>query len=167
MKHDYKLSITQDEYKGCMLNAELIFEKHCTALYKQNSIAFLGKHIWLLIKELAFVHNPYDSCVVNKDIEGKQCTVLWHVDDLKIFHVASNIVSQIIEKLEERYGLDALHTDMRNYTGAVLSLGTGGVYSMSVRQKINTKCSTEAELVEVDDAMPLIICTENFTEAQG
>ena len=23
----------------------------------------------------------YDWCVVNKSIEGKQCTVLWHVDD--------------------------------------------------------------------------------------
>jgi KUP system potassium uptake protein len=38
---------------------------------------------------------------------------------------------------------------------------------MSTRQKINTKSSTEAELVGVDDAMSLIIWTKNFLEAQG
>jgi hypothetical protein len=61
----------------------------------------------------------------------------------------------------------AVHPDMRSHTGAVLSLGKGGVYSMSTRQKINTKSSTEAELVGVDDAMSLIIWTKNFLEAQG
>jgi hypothetical protein len=55
---------------------------------------------------------------------------------------------------------------MRSHTGAVLSLGKGGVYSISTRQKINTKSSTEAELVGVDDAMSLIIWTKNFLEAQ-
>jgi hypothetical protein len=61
----------------------------------------------------------------------------------------------------------AVHPDMRSHTGAVLSLGKGGVYSLSVRQKLNTKSSTEAELVGVDDAMSLIIWTKNFIEAQG
>jgi hypothetical protein len=61
----------------------------------------------------------------------------------------------------------AVHPDMRSHTGAVLSLGKGGVFSLSVRQKLNTKSSTEAELVGVDDTMSLIIWTKNFLEAQG
>jgi hypothetical protein len=36
-----------------------------------------------LIKELGFTMNLYDRCVVNKIIKGKQCTIIWHVDDLK------------------------------------------------------------------------------------
>ena len=34
-----------------------------------------------------FIVNPYDPCVANKDVNGKQMTVLWHVDDLKVSHV--------------------------------------------------------------------------------
>ena len=48
-----------------------------------------------------------------------------------------------------------------------MSLGKGSVYSVSRKQWINTKSSTEAELVEVDDGMPLVIWTQNFISAQG
>jgi hypothetical protein len=61
----------------------------------------------------------------------------------------------------------AVHPDMKSHTGAALSLGRGAAYTMSTRQKINTKSSTEAELVGVDDAMPIIIWTRNFLKAQG
>ena len=37
--------------------------------------------------EWGFEINPYDCCVANKTVNGKQCTILWHVDDLKISHV--------------------------------------------------------------------------------
>lgn len=33
---------------------------------------------------MGFKINQYDICVANKMINGKQFTVLWHVDDLKI-----------------------------------------------------------------------------------
>jgi ribosomal protein S24E len=56
---------------------------------------------------------------------------------------------------------------MKSHTGATMSLGKGSVYSTSVRQKLNTKSSTEAELVGVDDVMPQIIWTRYFLEAQG
>jgi len=41
------------------------------------------------------------------------------------------------------------------------------VYSSSIRQKLNTRSSTEAELVGVNDMMGLILWTRNFMEAQG
>ena len=44
--------------------------------------------------------NPYDSYVMNKVIDGKQCTVLWHVDDLKISHVDAAVVSKVIDLLK-------------------------------------------------------------------
>ena len=46
-------------------------------------------------------------------------------------------------------------------------MGKGSVYSTSTRQKLNTKSSTEAELVGVDDVMPMIVWTRYFLEAQG
>jgi hypothetical protein len=61
----------------------------------------------------------------------------------------------------------AVHRDMRSHTGGTMSLGKGSVYSTSTRQKLNTKSSTEAELVGVDDVMPLVLWTRYFLEAQG
>ena len=56
---------------------------------------------------------------------------------------------------------------MRSHTGATLTMGKGSVFSMSTKQKINTKSSTEAELVGVDDGMPMVLWTRHFLEAQG
>jgi hypothetical protein len=56
----------------------------------------------------------------------------------------------------------AVHPDMRSHTVGTLSLGKGSVYSTSRKQRINTKSSTEAELVGVDDGMPLVVWTHNF-----
>jgi len=47
----------------------------------------------------------------------------------------------------------AVHQDICSHTGVTMSLGKGGIYSSSTRQKINTKSSTEAELVGVSDAL--------------
>jgi hypothetical protein len=56
---------------------------------------------------------------------------------------------------------------MRSHTGGVMSLGKGAVYSASTRQKLNTRSSTEAELVGIDDVMAQVLWTRYFLEAQG
>jgi hypothetical protein len=61
----------------------------------------------------------------------------------------------------------AVHPDMKSHTGATMSLGKGSIYSVSTRQKLNTKSSAEAELVAVDDVMPMVVWTKYFLEAQG
>ena len=61
----------------------------------------------------------------------------------------------------------AVHPDMRSHTGAVMTLGQGAIQSISTEKKVNTRSSTEAELVAVDDVMAQILWTKNFLEAQG
>jgi hypothetical protein len=61
----------------------------------------------------------------------------------------------------------AVHPDMKSHTGGAMTLGKGVIYGTSTRQKINTKSSTEAELVGVNDLMPQILWTRYFLEAQG
>jgi len=61
----------------------------------------------------------------------------------------------------------AVHHDMRSQTGAAISLGKGAVYSSSTCQKINTKSSTESELVGMNNALLQIIWTQYLLEAQG
>jgi Reverse transcriptase (RNA-dependent DNA polymerase) len=55
------------------------------------------------LQEMGFVINQYDPCVANCMIEGKQCTIAWYVDDMKISHVNPNVVTDIISKLENRF----------------------------------------------------------------
>jgi len=60
-----------------------------------------------------------------------------------------------------------VHKDCKSHTGTVISLGSGPVLVKSVKQKINTKSSTEAELVGLSDSMSVIIWCRNFLEEQG
>jgi hypothetical protein len=61
----------------------------------------------------------------------------------------------------------ATHGDNRGHTGATMSLGRGSVIGMSKKQKLNTKSSTECELVGVDDASPHMLWMRYFIEEQG
>jgi hypothetical protein len=49
-----------------------------------------------------FEINPYDFCVANKSINGKQCTIVWHVDDLKVSHVDPIAVTTILDLLDTK-----------------------------------------------------------------
>ena len=56
------------------------------------------------ITSKGFKLNPYDPCVANKTINGKQMTITWHMDDLKISHVMENEVTKIIDWSKTIYG---------------------------------------------------------------
>jgi Reverse transcriptase (RNA-dependent DNA polymerase) len=281
----------------------------------QASLLFWKELSHFLVSTLGFEFNPYDRCVVNKVIDGQQCTIIWHVDDLMLTHVSQEVLDHIVSELSGKFGredplsvhtgdiheylgmsidfskkgkvifrmtdyiqnmLDELpndfdgtaatpatshlfktrecaaklsmelselfhsnvakllylalrarpdilvavaflttrvsspdiddlgklkrvmrylrdtrnlaltleasgdgairwwvdasfgvHPNMRSHTGAVMSLGKGAVYGMSSKQKINTKSSCEAELVGVDDAIPMVLWTQQFLKAQG
>jgi hypothetical protein len=70
----------------------------------------------------------------------------------------------IIAYIDAAYGV---HVDYRSHTGVVIGIGLGPVYASSSRQKINTKSSTEAELVGLSDKSSQVIWSINFMEAQG
>lgn len=60
----------------------------------------------------------------------------------------------------------AVHPDCKSHTGASLTLGHGSLLSLLSKQKINTKSSTEAELVGVDDAMTFVMWMRHFFQSQ-
>jgi hypothetical protein len=61
----------------------------------------------------------------------------------------------------------AIHEDMKSHTGGVVSFGRGSAMSKSSWQKLNTKSSTEAELVGASDYLPYPIWAKNILEAKG
>ena len=56
---------------------------------------------------------------------------------------------------------------MRSHTGGVISNGTGALHTRSSKQKLNTKSSTEAEVVGMSDYVPFSIWFANFMKYQG
>ena len=48
--------------------------------------------------------NPYDPCVANKNINGKYCAIVWHLDNSKISHESEAVVKSIVAELEEHFG---------------------------------------------------------------
>jgi hypothetical protein len=55
------------------------------------------------LMEIGFELNPYDPCVANKMIEGKQMTICFHVDDCKLSHRTPKVMDQMIGWLRQEY----------------------------------------------------------------
>ncbi len=63
-------------------------------------------------------------------------------------------------------GSHAIHDDMKGQSRAVLMIGDSAIMLRSNKQKINTRSSTEAEWIAVDDALPMVQWARNFMQDQ-
>jgi hypothetical protein len=88
-------------------NQPVLYVKLQKALYGciRSALLFYLKFVGG-IESQGFALNPYDPCVANKVINGKQFTVVWHVDDIKILHADEKEVSRLITWLKSIYGED-------------------------------------------------------------
>jgi hypothetical protein len=90
--------------------------------------------LWKLLSSklilCGFTINPYDWCVENKMIDGKQCTFMWHVNDLKISYVHEEVNTNIINKINDEFGKEAPLTITRgkihDYMGMTLDYSEKG-----------------------------------------
>ena len=103
------------------------YETGKTVLYVRLQKALYGclKSALLFYKNLVgdleaygFKINPYNSCVANNVIGGKQLTVCWPVDDLKISCVDAKEVTKMIQWIESEYGeIHGSHGKIHDYLG--------------------------------------------------
>jgi hypothetical protein len=61
----------------------------------------------------------------------------------------------------------ALHKDLKNHTGAMMTLGCGSVCSIATQQKVNSRSSTEAEFIAVDNVISKVLWTKLFLKSQS
>ena len=64
---------------GTMVAALLFYKKFVNSVTKQG-----------------YKINPYDGCMANKVIKGKQITICFHVDDCKTSHESSKVIDDTI-----------------------------------------------------------------------
>ena len=101
----------------CDVNEEhkpnVIYEKGKKVLYMWVTRAIYGciesALLWYnlyadTLKDMGFKLNPYDRCIANKNINGKQCTIAWYVDDNFVSHADSKVVDDIIKIMCEKFG---------------------------------------------------------------
>ena len=72
--------------------------------------------------------------MANKVIDGEQCTILWHVDDLKLSHVKQAVLKDLVDVLNERYGkitpLTITRGNIHEYLGMTLDYSAPGVVTI-------------------------------------
>lgn len=74
-------------------------------LYGMVQASYLfWRDLTLVIEELGFEVNPYNWCIENKMVNGAQCTITWHVDNLKILCVNKDAIDEVVCALDKRYG---------------------------------------------------------------
>ena len=123
------------------------------------------------LEGIGFKINPYDPCVANKMVNGKQLTVTWHVDDLKVSHVDQSVVLEFVEWVKKLYGqignVKDVHGDKHKYLGMTLDYSKKGSVMIDMRdyvdemlreypEEVNGKVKSPAteKLFSVNDSSP-------------
>ena len=88
---------------------KVLYVEVLKALYGMLEAALLFyKKLKKDLESIGFKTNPYDPCVANQVINGKEHTVTWHVDDLKSSHVDAKVNDHFLKWLEKMYGDEKL-----------------------------------------------------------
>jgi formylmethanofuran dehydrogenase subunit C len=85
--------------------------------------------------------NPYNPCVWNKLIKGKQITICFHVDDCKVSHESTQVVDEAIgwlrcdyeSNFEDGSGAMVVHRgDVHKYLGMTINFSHKGLTKISM-----------------------------------
>ncbi len=94
------------------------------ALYKCiESAKLFNEHLSATLLSMGFFKNPYDQCVFNKEVYGKQCTIITQVDDLKISCLDPRGVKDALANLTNAYKNLNVHVEKTlDYLGMILTI---------------------------------------------
>ena len=83
-----------------------------------------------LVNDWGFTPNQYDSCMVNKKVDGKQLTMAWHVDDLKVSHEKEEVLDEFTGMIKKEFGQDTplsvSRGPVQEYLGMTLDFSESG-----------------------------------------
>jgi hypothetical protein len=109
---------------GCIESARLWYREISTAL-----------------KSIGYTPNVKDICVFNKVVNGVQCTITLHVDDLMVTSVTEGLVDEVMDLLRSKYerpgaNLDVKEGKIHNYLGMTFDFSTDGEVKITMNKYI-------------------------------
>ena len=129
---------------------KVLYLKLLRALYGCIESALLWYELFSSkLKTLGFTLNPYDKCIANKIVDGKQCTVVWYVDDAKISHEDLAVVRGIVSDLEEEFGkLSPTYGNTQEYLGMKIHIDDNQIVHIDMRDQICEIIGDFSETIE-------------------
>ena len=123
---------------------------------------------------MGFRLNPYDRCVANKMINGKQCTMVWYVDDNKLSHEDPKVVDEIIAEVEKYFGeMTKTRGNKHSFFGMNFEITNDRIIEINMKQHVDDIIESFGEeieetvaspatlrLFEVDETVPLLSTTK-------
>jgi len=107
---------------------------------RSDSPLLFWRNLTQALAKWGFSINRYEACVANKNINGSQCTIAWHVDDLKISHLDKQVVLDIIAQLNTKYGqlppLSYTISKKHQYLGMLIDYSEAGCVSINMKEYI-------------------------------
>jgi len=81
------------------------------AIYGMVESALLWSELFsTTLQNIGFTINPYDKFLSNRMVNGKQCTMAWYVNEIKISQQEDKVCTQIADIIESRFGKGKKHT---------------------------------------------------------
>jgi hypothetical protein len=107
------------------------------------------------LQAMGFKLNLYDTCVANKTTNGKQCTIVWYVDDNKVSHAHDKVVTDVIEKIEARFGKMTVTRGKKHvFLGMDIEFYENGTASIKMKDYIKESIDNFGETVSRSAAAP-------------
>ena len=86
---------------------------------------------------MGFVLNPYDTCVANKIINGKQCSIGYYVDDNISSHVDQQVLEDVVQMVEKEVGkITVSRGDTHTFLGMRITFNKNGTVSIEMSDYI-------------------------------
>jgi histone deacetylase 1/2 len=109
---------------GCIESARLWYREISTAL-----------------KSIGYTPNVKDICVFNKVVDGVQCTITLHVDDLMVTSVTEGLIDEVMNLLRYKYErpgakLDVKEGKLHNYLGMTFDFTIDGEVNITMNKYI-------------------------------
>ena len=98
---------------------------------------------------MGFKVDPYDPCVANRAVRGKQQTVVWHVNDLKCSHVDPVANTELASYLGGMYGenITVHRGKVHDYLGVDYVYSTKGLAIVSMIKYVKKVITSFPETV--------------------
>ena len=100
-------------------------------------------------------------------IQGKQCTIVWYVDDLKISHVRRTVVDNVISTIEKKYGkMTVTRGKKHTYVGIDIEFIDNGKVSIHQKQNLEECIGDFGEVFTTRVTTPVQRCLFEISDLE-